>query len=188
LVALRSAAERHRWTIVKELPLKMSAWDSAGARDAQRRALEPIERGEADLLAVWSWDRLSREGIEGAFSLLRRLEDHLGAQFFSLQEPFLSTATASPEQRELMLSIIAWAAKWESQGRSERLKAKAESKRQRAHQLGERALWGRGRLASPMEVAEVRELAAKGLSVRGIGSRLGVSKSQVHRILKDVPP
>jgi DNA invertase Pin-like site-specific DNA recombinase len=91
--------------------LKLSAWDDEATAEVRRQALAPIEAGEADTLMVWAWDRFSREGIEGAFRELRYLEDHLGAAFWSLQEPFLSTA-APREQRELLLGIIAWAARW----------------------------------------------------------------------------
>ena len=76
---------------------------------------------------VWAWDRFSREGIEGAFRELRYLEDHLGASLWCLQEPFLSTA-APREQRALLLSIIAWAARWESQRKSDRLRAKVATR------------------------------------------------------------
>ncbi len=106
---LRAAAARLGWTVVKEVPLKLSAWDEAAAADVRRQALAPIEAGEADTLMIWAWDRFSREGLEGPFRELRYLEDHLGAALWSLQEPFLSIA-APREQRELLLSIIAWTA------------------------------------------------------------------------------
>ncbi|MBE2253873.1 MAG: recombinase family protein, partial [Myxococcus sp.] len=156
-------------------------------------ALDPSPRfllcssSAPDTLMVWSWDRYSREGIEGAFRELRHLEDHLGAAFWSLQEPFLSTATADKQQRELLLSIVAWAARWESQRKSERLKAKVKTKRNRAESLGQSARWGRGRLASEEEIAKVRDLRALGRSVRAISAAVGISKSQVQRISRDSP-
>lgn len=85
----------------------------AAASEVCRRALAPIVAGEGDTLMIWAWDRYSRDGIEGAFRELCHLEDHLGACLWSLQEPFLSTA-APRDQRELLLSIVAWAARWES--------------------------------------------------------------------------
>lgn len=184
---LRAAAARLGWTVVKEVPLKLSAWDEAAAADVRRQALAAIEAGEADTLMIWAWDRFSREGIEGAFRELRYLEDHLGAALWSLQEPFLSTA-APREQRELLLSIIAWAARWESQRKSERLKAKVASKRARAESLGQRARWGRGVVASLAEIARVHELRDAGGTVRSIATATGLSKSQVGRILASVPP
>lgn len=185
LAPLRAAAERLGYVVVKELALKLSAWDGDAAAAVRRQALGPIESGEADTLMVWSWDRYSREGIEGAFRELRHLEDHLGATFYSLQEPFLSTATADKQQRELLLSIVAWAARWESQRKSDRLRAKVATKRSRAKALGQNARWGRGKLASQEQIAKVRELRALGNSVRAIGAVVGISKSQVQRIARD---
>jgi DNA invertase Pin-like site-specific DNA recombinase len=183
LVPLRAAAQRLGYVVVKEMALKLSAWDGDAAAAVRRQALGPIESGDADTLMVWSWDRYSREGIEGAFRELRHLEDHLGAAFYSLQEPFLSTATADKQQRELLLSIVAWAARWESQRKSDRLKAKVVAKRARSAALGQTAHWGLGKLASDAQVARARYLRLKGATVREIGKQVGISKSQVGRIL-----
>lgn len=102
-----------------------------------------------------------------------------------MQEPFLSTARADKQQRELLLSIVAWAARWELQRRSERLKAKAAAKRARAESLGQNARWGRGKLALQEQIDRARQLAESGVSVREIGRMVGVSKSQVGRLLRE---
>lgn len=180
---LRQVAQRLGWVVVQELPVVLSAWDDEKATHVRRLALEAIRNGDADTLAVWAWDRLSRRGVSEAFHFLTELEEHLGGAFYSLQEPFLSTATADKAQRELLLALIAWTAKQESSRRSERLRAKATAKRNRAASLGERATWGTGRLALPAEVAEARRLASAGASVRKIAAALGVSKSQVARLV-----
>jgi DNA invertase Pin-like site-specific DNA recombinase len=104
-----------------------------------------------------------------------------------LQEPFLCTA-APREQRELLLSIIAWAARWESQRKSDRLRAKVATKRARSAALGQRARWGRGTVATWAEVATVHELRTQGLSVRQIAAQTDIPKSQVGRIVASVPP
>lgn len=185
LQALRAAAERFGWVVVKELSFKLSAWDDDQAARLQRAALEPIERGEADTLAVWAWDRFDRGGIESAFRLLSRLERHLGAAFYSLQEPFLSTATADPETRELMIALAAWSAKRESQRKSERLKAKAQTKRARAEAGGGRAIWGRGRMPTTADVAQIGLLRDRdGLTIRGIAAETGLSRGTVHNVLR----
>lgn len=188
LQPLRAAMARLGWDVAAEVALKLSAWDDEQASQVRAQALAPIQDGDADTLAVWAWDRYSREGIEGAFRELRHLEDHLGAQFYSLQEPFLSTATASAEQRELLLSMIAWAARWESQRKSERLKAKVRTKKAKAAQLGQRARWGRGVMASTEDVGCVWRLARNGRTQREIAASTGLSKGTVSRILKDAPP
>jgi DNA invertase Pin-like site-specific DNA recombinase len=183
LAPLRAAVERLGWTVVDQIPLKMSAWDEASAAEVKRRVLAPIREGRADTLAVWALDRVCRGGIEAAFSLLAELEQHLGAQLFSLQEPFLSTATADRQSRELMIAMLSWVARWESQRKSERLKAKVQTKRAHADAIGQRALWGRGRLATDEDAARVRELKAEGRTMRAIAAAVGISKSQVQRLL-----
>ncbi|MHB8585254.1 MAG: recombinase family protein [Thermoplasmatota archaeon] len=179
---LRELAARRGWDAADELRFKQSRWDAESAGEVRAAVLERLRRGDVDVLAVWAWDRLSREGIEAAFAFLRDLEDHLGVRFFSLQEPFLCT-DAPREQRELLLSILAWAARWESQRKSDRIVAKATAKRAHADAIGERAKWGKGRLLSGSEVLEVRRRGAAGESIRAIATALSLSKSQVQRVL-----
>lgn len=190
LAPLRAAAARLGWVIVEEVPLEMSAWDAAAAAEVRRHALAPIIDGRADVLMVWALDRVCRGGIEAAFAFLGELEQHLGADLYSLQEPFLSTAGSDRQTRELMVALLSWLAKWESERKSERLKATVRTKRNRAAALGRRAGWGGGArgssggvLASAEDVERVRALKAAGKSVRAIAAELGLSKSQVQRLL-----
>lgn len=184
LEALRAAAARHGWEVAEEVTRICSAWDAKTSLEAQQAALQPILAGKADVLMVWSLDRLVRGGAERAFAVVGELERHHGASLFSLQEPFLSTATSDPATRELLLPIIAWVGKWESQRKSDRLTAKAATKRQAAGKLGQRALWGRGYMATDDERAQVMELRERGESIRSIARRLELSVGNVHRILK----
>ena len=192
LIALRQAAERQGWIVAEEVALKISGWDDKAAAEVRRRALAPIREGRADVLMVWALDRVTRQGIEAALGLLRELEDHLGGAFYSAQEPFLSTAANNGPTRQLILSLLAWVAQQESDRRSERMKAKVSAKRNRAAALGQRATWGGGakgghggKLASADDMDRARRLQAEGESVRAIASALGLSKSQVGRLLAD---
>ena len=181
--ALRAAADRLAWRVVDVVELRQSAWDEASAREVQERVLEPIRQGKADTIMVWALDRLIRRDPLETMLFINRLEKHYGAALYSLQEPFLSTA-ADPEIRKLLLPIVAWIAEQESRRRSERVREKVRSKRSQAANLGERATWGRGRLATPKEISTVLEFGRRGRSVREIASRTGLSKSQVQRILR----
>lgn len=186
-IALDALASRQGWHVVENIELKQSAWNEESAREAQAKALQPIIEGKADTLCVWSLDRISREGVEETFRFLRQLEQHYGASFYSLQEPFLSTA-GDPQQRELMLSLLAWMAKWESQRKSERLKACAHKKRAAGGNIDQRPVWGGGSLLTDDEVNRAHALRAQGRSIRQIAAELATSKSAVHRVLKAVPP
>jgi DNA invertase Pin-like site-specific DNA recombinase len=184
LLPLREAARRLGWVVAEEVPLPgLSAWDEEEAREVRQRILAPFEAGRADVLMVWSLDRAVRGGIEDAFRFLRRLERDLGAGFWSLREPFLNT-TSDPQQREFMVALLAWVARWESERRSERLKAKAVAKRNRAEALGERALWGRGHLLTMRDEERIRELRAAGRDYRSISDATGFSLGTISRVLR----
>ncbi len=190
LAPLRAVAARLGWNVAEEIALKLSAWDATAAAEVRKRALSPIVEGRADVLAVWALDRVCRGGIEAAFAFLAELEQHLGADLYSLQEPFLSTAGTDRQTRELMIALQSWIARWDSQRKSERMKAKAQSKRNRAGALGQRATWGGGAkgghggvLASSADMDQMHQLKASGMSVRAIAHELRLSKSQVGRLL-----
>lgn len=181
LEPLREAARRLGWEVAEEVALPgLSAWDPKEASEVQRRILAPFEKGRADVLMVWSLDRVTRGGIAEAFAFLRRLEKDLGVGFWSLKEPFLNTTT-DPQQRELMVALLSWVARWESERRSARVRAKAIAKRANSASLGQRARWGRGSIPSATDVEEILRLRASGVSMASIGKKLGLATSTVHR-------
>jgi DNA invertase Pin-like site-specific DNA recombinase len=182
--ALRDLATRKGWQVVAEVPRRVSAWNEETAEAVWKDCLEAIERNRANLLAVWSWDRVSRRGIADAFVKIGLLEGHYACAFYSLQEPPLCTGS-DPATRELMLSLMAWNARWESEHRSQRLKAAYANKRTWARNGGGRARWGRGLVASLEDYEEIRHLRVEGLSVRAIAAKIGLSKSNVADILKN---
>lgn len=185
LQALRGAASRHGWEVAEELSLTCSAWDEAQAGKVWAAAVEALHQTGAEVLAVWAVDRLARGGIEDVFGKVRHLE-HLGVQLWSAQEPFLSSTDR--QSRELLLALAAWVAKWESQRKSERLKAKAALKRTRAGNGGGRGRWGRGSMPTPEDAALVASLRAQGRSLRAIAAEVGLSRGTVHALAQGTHP
>lgn len=183
IIPLRAAADRLGWVVVDVVAEKLSAWDEREAAKVRDKALAPIVAGKADAIAVWALDRVCRGGIADAFAFLARLETHLGAGFYSLQEPFLNTATGDRQQRELMVSLLSWVAHWESQRKSERVKAKHTSKAAHAEAIGQRATWGRGYVPTALDRHAVIAAKKDGGTVRGIAAALRLSKSTVARII-----
>ena len=59
------------------------------------------------------------------------------------------------------------------------IKAQVTRKRGRS----ERSEWGIGRLATAAEVARIQQLRAEGMKVRPIAEEIGISKSQVGRLV-----
>lgn len=189
--ALVARAKREGAEVVATVIDHRSAWSDKAAEAWEKKVLDAVVAHQADVLAVWAMDRLTRRDAEHALGLIGRLEKHHRVQFFSLQEPFLSTATADPNLRGLLMPLFVWVANRESGRRSERLTAKAEAKRNRANAVGQRARWGRGVMATDQDVVAVWSVRDEKLgrggaptSVRAIAERLGLSKSAVDRILR----
>ena len=79
-------------------------------------------------MLVWVLDRLSREGVAATLEIINRLAQYK-VRVLSLQESW--TEVEGPLQ-ELLLSIVAWVARMESERRSERARAglaRAQGKR-----------------------------------------------------------
>ena len=182
LVPLRDVARRQGWEVVREIRLELSAWDEGEAREVWDAIVRAIVEEHADVLAVWALDRLCRGTVPQAFAKLEYLERHLGIQFYSLQEPFLGTGS-DPEQRELMLSIRSWAARWESERRSQRLRAAASARRNRAEAGGGRATWGSGKMPTRSDVTRILRLRAKGRTLRAIAEEVDLSLGLVHKVV-----
>ena len=108
-----------------------SAW-KGGGRPALLEALEDARRGRYQVLLVWSLDRLSREGIASMLELLNTFTKY-GVKVISLQE---SWTEVDGDLRDLLISIVAWVARMESQRRSERTKAGMDRVRRQGKTIG----------------------------------------------------
>ncbi len=71
------------------------------------------------MLIIWSIDRLSRGGIGQIFSLVHSFQQ-LGVQVVSCKETWLDSAGPAGE---LLLAVVAWVSAFESQRKSERVRA-----------------------------------------------------------------
>lgn len=184
--ALTAAATRHGATVAEVLTFTQSRYQQASALEVERQVLARVAKGDVEVVALWALDRLTRRGPAAALGILQTLEGHHKVGVFSLQEPFLSTATMDPSVRGLLLPLFAWIAEQESARKAARINAKVESKKAHAEAGGGRAKWGRGVMAGAADEARVAELRAQGLSVRAIAAEVGLSKSAVGRILAAV--
>lgn len=187
-VSLTAACDKQGWLVASVLERETSAWDEGESAVFRQEVMDAVIRVQPDIVAVWKTDRLCREGIEATLGLLRELEKHHGCDYYSQTEPFLSTATADPTIRPLLVAFMAWAAQQESQKRSERVKAKIASKKAHAAAGGGRAIWGRGRLPSDADKAEIVRLRGCGETIRSIAALVGLGKSTVADVLKSVRP
>lgn len=113
--ALTAWAESKGYVIAKVYQEAESAWRDGHQRELARLR-QDAARGRFDILLVWALDRLSREGPLKVLSLVQWFGAH-GVKLMSYQEPW--TWTDGP-MTELLYSLTAWVAKYESERRSER--------------------------------------------------------------------
>jgi putative DNA-invertase from lambdoid prophage Rac len=126
--ALTAWAKDRGYEIAATFKENESAW-----RDGHQRELALLKteatRGRFDAVLVWALDRLSREGPLKVLALVQWFQLHR-VKLMSYQEAW--TWTDGP-MAELLYSITAWVAKYESERRSERTKAGIARSRTQAH-------------------------------------------------------
>jgi DNA invertase Pin-like site-specific DNA recombinase len=146
------------------------------ARPELERLRANARAGHVRRLYVFKLDRLTRSGIRDTFEVVEELRAH-GVELVSVSDGFALDGPAA----EVVLAVMAWAAKMERLAIGERIAAA----RERLEEEGR--AWGRPSRLSPLERERVLALAGQGLSVRGIAVRVGASRSVVHRALSRNP-
>jgi putative DNA-invertase from lambdoid prophage Rac len=137
---LEALAAQRGWDVAEVYAVSDSAWKDKGASSeytrTRQRMLADAHAGKFSYLVIWSLDRLTRRGIEDAFALTRQLDEY-GVTLVSTQDPWLSTTDAFA--REIMLSIFASVAKFESARRSERVRAGLAKRKAAGKPVGRQA-------------------------------------------------
>lgn len=106
-----------------------SAW-KAGRLDADKQqVLQALSSGLASVVVAWSVDRWSRGGIADLLDGMRAVKER-GGQVEFVKDSALNVE--GPAQ-ELLLAVLAWVARWESEHKSARVRNGME--RQRADGL-----------------------------------------------------
>ena len=88
-----------------------------------------------DVLLIWSLDRLSRRGIKHTLDIVSELAAN-NIQIVSSKESFIESFTDNPLMRELFISMLAFVAGFESERKSERIKAALERKKKQGLPIG----------------------------------------------------
>ena len=122
LTELRGAASRFGWEVVAEL----GSHTSGGSNESDLSRLQAsARRGEYDRLMVWELSRLTRRGIGPLLSQIQQFEAQ-GVRVYSIREPW---AGDDGPARELLVAILAWAARWEREMISARTKSAMASRK-----------------------------------------------------------
>lgn len=131
LVTLQTWALALDLEVVMVYAEKESAWQ-AGHQVELKRLLQDADRRQFDVVLVWALDRLTREGALRILGIVDRLKT-AGVRLYSHQE----TWTMAPAGIEdVLYSITAWVAQFESKRRSERTKYGIERRRREGKPIG----------------------------------------------------
>ncbi|MBL8564504.1 MAG: recombinase family protein [Hyphomicrobiaceae bacterium] len=141
-----------------------------GARPVLAECLRYVRQG--DTLYVTRADRLARSTLD----LLKIVADlkARGVKLIFTEQPELSTDTA---QGELMLTVLAGIAKFETRLRAERQAEGIKAAQSRGVKFGRKAK------IDAKTAARCQQLREEGLSATQIGERLALSRASVYRAL-----
>lgn len=129
--------------------------------------------GDIRRLYVYRLDRLTRTGVRDTLEVVDELRRH-GCELVTVADGF----TLGGPAEEIVLAVLAWAAKMERLAINERISAA----RTRVEAKG--GHWGRPPRLDAQQKERVRELATEGKPQREIARTLGVTKSTVTRALR----
>jgi DNA invertase Pin-like site-specific DNA recombinase len=133
-----------------------------------------VRAGEVRKLYVYRLDRLARSGIRDTFEVVEELRRH-GCELLTVADGFDLAGPAA----EVVLAVLAWAAKMERLAINERI----SDARERVEAEGGK--WGRPTRIDPATRADIVRRAGSGESVRVIAQAVKVPRSTVGRVLAE---
>jgi len=170
LLDLRRYTQERNWHIFKEY-VDEGISGTKDSRPALNELMNDAKKRRFDVVLVWRFDRFARSTKH----LILALEEfkNLGIDFVSYQE---NIDTSSP-LGSAIFTIISAVAQLERDIIAERVKAGLRRAKENGVQIGRpRVLF---------HVEEAQKLRLKGLSLREIGKKIGVSRTTVLNYLKN---
>ena len=169
---IERAARARRDRVVRWYSEKLSG--GTMARPVLERLRHDVRAGKVRRLYLYRLDRLTRTGIADTLQVVEELRRH-GCEVASVADGFDLAGPAA----EIVLAVLAWAAKTERLAINERIAAA----RRRIEAEG--GAWGRPRTMDDRQVNRAAALRRSGLSVREVARRMNVPKSTIARALRD---
>lgn len=131
LPQLEAYAKSKGYEVVAVYTENESAWKAGHQRELARLFSE-LPQTAPQICLVWAIDRLTREGIQRIFEVIQKFRKY-GVKIDSLQEPWIYQ---DGPFAELMTVIIAWLAKFQSDRKSEAVKAGLARRRREGLPVG----------------------------------------------------
>lgn len=132
LLALEKLAQDRGWEVVEVYREEASAWKD-GHQQELSRLLKDASRHRFNAVLVWALDRLTRQGIGSILQLVDTLKEYK-VKVISYQDSW--TQFPNEAMEELFYAVAGWAAKFESDRRSERIKAAVAKRRDKGLPVG----------------------------------------------------
>ena len=167
---LRAVARQRGWQVVDEY-IDEGVSGSKQSRPALDRLMTAVRSGQADVVAVWRFDRFARSTRH----LLAALDEfrQVGVDFISIRE----SVDTSTSVGKMVFTLIAAISEFEKALIVERVNAGVA----RAKAAGKHC----GRPRVEMDVRPALALAREGHSQRSIAEMLGVSRGTLRRRLRE---
>jgi len=173
--AVERAARTRRDTIADWYSDKQSA--RTLARPGLEKLRQAAREGRVPRLYVYRLDRLARSGIRDTFEVIEDLRRH-HCELVTVSDGFDLAGPAA----EVVLAVMAWAAKMERLAIKERI----ASARLRLEQEGRS--WGRPPRLTPLERARIADLRRGGATIREIAVAVSAPRATVARALSQKVP
>lgn len=165
---LREFAKLRGWRVVNEY-VDQGYSGRSNERPSLKRLMGDARKRDFDIVLVWKLDRFGRS-LREIVLMLQDLSES-GVEFCSLKDALdLSTS-----QGRLMTHVIAAFSQFEADVIRTRVIAGLENARAKGKRLGR---------PQRRNDARIRELRARGLSLRAISKQLGIAKASVQRGLE----
>ena len=142
-------------------------------RSGFQEMLRFIDENNIRMVVIYALDRLGRS-FQEVQKTIWALEER-GLIVISVRESWLQVL--DPVVRNLILSVLAWAADFERRMISERTRRGLERARREGKKLG------RPRKLDDRKIREIRRLREKGLSIRSLARIYNVSPRTIQRVL-----
>lgn len=142
-------------------------------RSGFQEMLRFIDENNIRMVVIYALDRLGRS-FQEVQKTIWALEER-GLIVISVRESWLQVL--DPAVRNLILSVLAWAADFERRMISERTRRGLERARREGKKLG------RPRKLDDRKIREIRRLREKGLSIRSLARIYNVSPRTIQRVL-----
>ena len=176
LIELTEVCERNKWHITNVYNETISGTKRVDERAELNRMLQDASRKKFTKVVVWSVDRVGRS-MKHLVTVLSQLKD-LGCDIYSYKQA-IDTSTTMGSSFFHMVGIFA---ELENNMRAERQRIGIK------RALDNGAKFGRKSIMTDKLVQSVIDLRRKGLSMRGIATKLDVSTTVVQKSLKTTPP